>query len=670
MNILMLTDSMASGGAETHVLTLSKELASKNHRLTVASAGGTLAKRLSRFGIRHVTLPLGSHSPLDMLLCRAALRALLRTQKFDVVHSHSRLASLLVNDIAEKQGVPLVCTVHACFPLSPLRRRLSRWGDATIAVGEDLGQYLVDEYAVAPEKISVIPNGVDEKLFYPPTRSGTTPRIAFLSRLDGDCSLGAELLCRIAPRLCAEYPRLQIIIGGGGSELPRTKKLAHRANGSIGREAVVCVGRVCDAPRFMRSCDILVGVSRVAIEGAMCGASVVLCGNEGFLGELSEDNFRIALTTNFCARESERPSAVALYDSLARLLTLGERERKASAERVRALTLENCSASACAKKVCSFYKDARSLPRRENGGTLLFGYYGFGNMGDDALLRASIERARKEYPDVPIRALTKGGSRDSKNFGVRCACRHSPVSVLWHLADCDRLVFGGGTLLQCDTSRRSFFYYASLLLMAKAMGRERILWANGIGRIDGRLCGVMLKKALSGAQHLEVRDTRSLNTLKKMLCGERIYLSSDLAESKKSVCSTPERAEYLLRRAGLGDSKFVIAIPKARADKESVKELFQALKRLREGGNEILIIPLYKKQDLLLCKRLCSLLGAKILTDICFDDLRMLAERSDGVYSMRYHGLVAANLARAVFVGIGNDLRLCDYCNENNGKVL
>ena len=35
-----------------------------------------------------------------------------------------------------------------------------------------------------------------------------------------------------------------------------------------------------------------------------------------------------------------------------------------------------------------------------------------------------------------------------------------------------------------------------------------------------------------------------------------------------------------------------------------------------------------------------------------------------------YLGLVAANLARAVFVGIGNDLRLCDYCNENNGKVL
>ena len=671
MNILMLTDYMDRGGAETHVFTLSNELAAKDHRVTVASEDGSLARRLRKSGVRHLRLPLGSHSPLDMLLCRAVLRSLIKEENFDVVHSHSRLASLLVSDIAKKQNVPLVCTVHAHFKITPLRRRLSRWGDSTISVSEDLKQYLVDQYAIAPENISVIPNGVDVRRFYPSERSDIHLRIAFLSRLDDDCSLGAILLCQIAPRLCAAYPDLDIAIGGGGSELSHIKFLACKANGIIGRKAIKCVGNVCDVPSFMRSCDILIGVSRVAIEGGLCGASVVLCGNEGFFGEITEGNFSRALATNFCARGSQKPTSAALYDSLTRLLSLSGQERKISAQGVRKLLLKNCSSSVCAKKVLLFYKSLYKNQSKGNGGTLLCGYYGFGNMGDDALLRASIERARIEYPNEPIKALSKNGSKDSKNFSIPCACRYSPISVLWQLAHCRRLVFGGGTLLQCNTSKRSMLYYASLLLLAKAMGRERILWANGIGQIDGRLCQAVLKNALSDSQKIEVRDTRSFKILKQTLPDEEILLTNDLAKSKKNRYSTPDRAEYLLSCAKIDkSSRFVIAIPRARGNIDAIRKLVVELKECQKNGNDILIISMYDRQDLALCKQLCALLKAKTVTGICFDDLRFLAESSQGVYSMRYHGLVAAHLAGVDFTGVGNDRRLSDYCSDNGGKVL
>ena len=69
MNILMLTASMGTGGAETHVFTLAQTLVKLGHRVTVASEGGSLCPRLRAHGVRHLTLPLSSKRPDDLLFC-------------------------------------------------------------------------------------------------------------------------------------------------------------------------------------------------------------------------------------------------------------------------------------------------------------------------------------------------------------------------------------------------------------------------------------------------------------------------------------------------------------------------------------------------------------------------------------------------------------------------
>ena len=672
MNILLLTDTLDMGGAETHVLTLAGELKRLGHSVTVCSGGGRLASKLRRISVRHIRLPLGSRAPLDMLLCRAALKKLLKAKKFDTVHSHSRLASFLVSDLAKRYGALFVSTAHARFKLTPLRRRLSRWGDHTVAVGEDLKQYLVEQYRLCPENISVIPNGVDPNVFVLKTDQAQKEhlRIAFLSRLDSDCSLGAELLCRIAPRLCKEHQNIEIVIGGGGSELCRIRSLAQRANKGIGRDAVKCLGQIRDVPSLMQSCDLLVGVSRVAIEGGLCGASIVLCGNEGFLGEITESNFGYALASNFCARGCEIPSSETLYNSISSILCRTHDERVASAMRMRELFLSNCASSVCSEMTERIYQSHQIKRIRQRGGTLLCGYYGYSNMGDDALLRASIDRARKEFGD-PIRALTKNGKQDSGRFGIPCASRSSPITVFRQIANCRRLILGGGTLLQTETSKRSFLYYASLLLLAKAMKKDRILLANGIGQIDGRLCRAIFKKALSGCQYIELRDKRSQKILKRLLPEESAYLACDLTESNPKNSCTECRAEYLLLRAKIDRStRFALAIPKAKADKGDIQRLARELKEIKRSGIEILIVPMYERQDLGLCEHLCKILGARLMRGICFDDLCVIAGRSKRVLSMRYHGLVAAHLAGVKFSGVGRDTRLLDYCLENGGNIL
>ena len=60
MKILMTTMAMDIGGAETHILELSRELCARGHDVTVASNGGAYVEELVACGARHVELPLNT----------------------------------------------------------------------------------------------------------------------------------------------------------------------------------------------------------------------------------------------------------------------------------------------------------------------------------------------------------------------------------------------------------------------------------------------------------------------------------------------------------------------------------------------------------------------------------------------------------------------------------
>ena len=124
MRILMLTNAMESGGAETHILSLVRVLCQRGHRVTVASSGGEMVRELERCGATHVILPLNSRSPFSLFRACWGLSCLLR-QGFDVVHAHARLPAFLASPLASKLGVCFVTTIHARFRAGFFHRRFS-----------------------------------------------------------------------------------------------------------------------------------------------------------------------------------------------------------------------------------------------------------------------------------------------------------------------------------------------------------------------------------------------------------------------------------------------------------------------------------------------------------------------------------------------------------------
>ena len=325
MKILMLIDRMENGGAETHVEALAQALRDGGDRVEVFSAGGRIADRLAEDGINQRTISFIGRSPWRFLLARRVLKKLICTEGYDILHAHTRTTALLLRGLSGKErNRGSVLTVHAAFFRSPWLSRLAFHSEKTIAVSEDLRKRAIDVFKIPAESIEVIPNGVDCSGFYPPKELAERQTILFASRLDEDCSLVAELLCEVTPRLIEDFSCLKISVAGGGRAMGRIEELARRANeqcrAKVGRDVIKLLGRVDDMASVYRKHRIFVGASRAAMEAAVCGCAVVLCGNEGRGGILSLERL-LSDVDNLCSRGECLPDAAWLEGRLRFLLT-------------------------------------------------------------------------------------------------------------------------------------------------------------------------------------------------------------------------------------------------------------------------------------------------------------------------------------------------------------
>ena len=89
---------------------------------------------------------------------------------------------------------------------------------------------------------------------------------------------------------------------------------------------------------------------------------------------------------------------------------------------------------------------------------LLAGYFGSGNLGDDAILLGFMQGIEKDGHDVHVMS----GSPDEtyRSYGLRAIDRKNFDEIKKAIDACDALVFPGGSIFQDVTSVASVSYYA------------------------------------------------------------------------------------------------------------------------------------------------------------------------------------------------------------------
>lgn len=651
MRLLMLTQGMDLGGAETHVLELSRELVRSGDAVTVVSSGGALVPLLEEAGVRHVTLPFQSLSPLAFFRCLKGLSRLLDEEHFDFVHAHARRPAFFLSILARRRNdVRAVSTCHGAFRITPLLSRLSFWGDAVLAVSEDLKDYLLHHYRLAPGQIHLSVNGIDTARFYPTKKERTARHILAVSRLDDPASAGVEMLLRVFPRLRERYPDVTLTVVGGGERENVIKQEAAKRGLTPG--PVRFTGALSDVREELARADFFVGVSRAALEAASCGLPVLLAGAEGLLGlPRSEADWLFFGRSNWCRGDAltEEGLLAALTDALAdpdSFSDLGETARR--------FVLSHVSLAAMAETYRAFY---RSQPPRlffRDPEVVFSGYYGHGNAGDDAMLASMLRGIRRRLPDARLRVIAKNPGDTAKRYGVSAIGRMDGFAILHSLRSGTTLVSGGGTLLQDATSRRSLRYYTTLLSLARRRGCPTAIYAAGVGPLLHKRSRRLAAKAALSASRISVRDEGAKEALCRLgVSPDAVFSGADpvfLDLPEKRVAATDYFAVSVMRSA--------VDFPPGSDFDTWLTRLAEAVKTIsKETGLSAVFVPMQREKDGEFSRRCARLAGATVRDE----DPAAVLSAAVFVIGMRLHALVFAAAAGRCALGLSTDPKITGF---------
>ena len=144
---------------------------------------------------------------------------------------------------------------------------------------------------------------------------------------------------------------------------------------------------------------------------------------------------------------------------------------------------------------------------------LIAGYYGFGNIGDEAILQSVITKLSDRLDNIEIQVLSAKPNKTLDKYNIPYIDRKSFLGVLKAVRDCDLLVIGGGSLLQDVTSKKSIYYYLAVILMGIAFRKKVMMYSQGIGPIKRKINRYLTSFLLNRVDFITVRDNNSKNEL-------------------------------------------------------------------------------------------------------------------------------------------------------------
>ena len=521
--ILMALMGLEIGGAETHAVELCKELRRRGDEVIVVSNGGVYEKELAEAGVRCYAAPLNRRSIPLMLRSLGILRRVIREERPDVVHAHARIPAFLCGLLQRTMRFPFVTTAHGVFEVNPVLKKLSSWGERTIAVSDDIRDYLVNSYGLPGEQILGTINGIDTQRFSPETSDERIRRefdlpangktIVHVSRIDASSTMVTRQLVAIAPRLRERIPGVQLIIAGGGDVFDAISAQADAVNAQAGERIVVMTNARTDINEIIAAGDLFVGVSRAALEAMAEEKPVILAGSQGYIGLFGGERLPLAQESNFCCRGCEMPTEDSLYrDIVHALCDLEEEDRLALGRWGREVVCREYSVVRMTDDCEAAYRQVLAAHTR----VVVSGYYGFRNLGDDAILLALRDRLNEILPGASLVALSKRPRETREKCGVCAVDRFNPFAVRRAIKGASVFLSGGGSLLQDHTSTRSLWYYTELIRMAKRLGKPVMFYANGIGPVTDPRNRERVREVSELADVITLRDAGSYDELRAM----------------------------------------------------------------------------------------------------------------------------------------------------------
>jgi glycosyltransferase involved in cell wall biosynthesis len=354
--IMQVLPALVTGGVERGTLDVAAAIVQAGGTALVASAGGPMVRELERLGAHHLVLPLDRRTPWAIRANRRLLIDLIEAHQVDIVHARSRAPAWSARGAARHTGRAFVTTFHGTYNYrSPVKRwynAIMANGDRVIAISEFIGRHVLENYAIDPARLRVIPRGIDFVGFDPTkvsaerlaalTSAWRLPDGAPVVMLPGRLARwkGHAVLIKAIHRL----PRsdvVTVLVGGdhGRDAYRRELEVLARSLGVTNRLRIV--GDCRDMPAAYMLADVVVSAStdpeafgRIAVEAGAMGRPVVATDHGGARETVMADE------TGWLVPPGD---PVALAQALDVVLQLGAAERVALGARARAFVQQRFS---------------------------------------------------------------------------------------------------------------------------------------------------------------------------------------------------------------------------------------------------------------------------------------------------------------------------------------
>ena len=174
-------------------------------------------------------------------------------------------------------------------------------------------------------------------------------------------------------------------------------------------------------------------------------------------------------------------------------------------------------------------------------GAALIGYYGFGNLGDELLLKACIDILTRCGISRPqIVALSNDPEKTSRDFGIDSVNRWDIRESAKIFRDSERVIFGGGGIFQDRTSIKSCVWYWAIVRLARLMGAKVFAVGQSVGPLESGLSRFFAGNALRSCGAVHVRDDKSLRLAENLGC-RNVIRGCDLVMTLRPETLNAER---------------------------------------------------------------------------------------------------------------------------------
>lgn len=685
MKVLHLISGGDSGGAKTHLFSLLDKLKQKATVRVACLIDGVFYQELQYQDVDNVLFPQKNRFDLSVV---DDIADMINHEQFDVFHVHGARANFVAEFVMKKIHIPTVTTVHSDYLLdfdtpvkkfffTNLNKHALKKIPYYIAVSDNFKDMLI-ERGFRANAIHTVYNGMDFSLVPKDimSKEDYAKKHGFTYEPDKiyvgiaarfDAVKGVDVFVKAAGEVLKKHKNVEFLIAGDGVDRDKLKALADSTGFS---HAIRFLGFERDIYAFWNIVDINCLTSLCEsfpysmLEGAALGKPMVASRVGGIPSFIIDDETGYLFESGNVAQMAEKLSV--MLENPALLSQMGQNIK----ERATTLFSNEKFAQDHMQIYESITKDYHDDKRYDFA---VSGYYGFRNNGDDALLLALTEEIKKANHNARMVVLSNRPKETTKIYHVDSVHRLSFLQIKKVFLKTRGLIFGGGSLLQDETSSKSLWYYLSIIKLAKKCGMKVMQFANGFGPIN-KLSNqnITVQTINDCVDVITTRDEASMHRMQALDIKQEIALTADPAMLLKG-CTERELSKMFTRLDIPEGAYMTIAVRDWKTSAQNfTEEVAKALTAFAEAHQlNVLLIPMQCPHDIQISKAIQKQIGQRaylLESNIGIKEAIGVIGGSSLNVAMRLHSMIYSVSQGVKTVGLRYDPKIdgfMDYVGLN-----